>query len=101
MSFAIAAGDVIGPRTVVYFTGNDVEVNFDGTVITVAEVTVEPGAGTDVAGISQWGIDNTAGDAGAVAFLVHAKVYSCGLALNGAKVSDLRKVGLFVENIVQ
>ena len=101
MSFAIAAGDVIGPRTVVYFTGNDVEVDFDGTVITVAEVTVTPGAGTDVAGISQWGIDNTAGDAGAVAFLVHAKVYSCGLALNGAKVSDLRKVGLFVENIVQ
>lgn len=101
MSFKVADGDVIGARTVVYFSGNDVDVDFDGTVINVPEVTVTPGAGTDVAGIAQWDIDNTNSDAGAVAFLVHAKVYSCGLALNGASVSDLRKVGLFVENIVQ
>lgn len=101
MPFAVAAGDEIGPRTVVYFTGNDVQVDVDGTLFDVAEVTVAPGAPEDVAGVSEWAIDNTAGDAGSVSFLVHAGIYACGLALNGAKISDLRKVGLYVENVVQ
>ena len=100
MSFKVAAGDVVGPRTVVYFTGNDVEVDMDGTIIQVAEVTVVPGAGADVAGVAKQGYDNTDDDIGATSFYVNATIFACGLALNGAKISDLRKVGLYVEPLV-
>lgn len=101
MAFKPKAGDVIPARTAVYFTGNDVTVDECGTVLIVPEVTVTPGAPGDIAGISRWDIDNTNDDTGTTSFLVHGMVYACGIGLNGALISDLKKSGIYIKNIVQ
>ena len=101
MPFKPKAGEQIAARSVVYFTGNDVTVDIDGTVVAVAEVTGVAGAAADIAGVSRWDIDNTLDDTGSTSFLVYGVVYSCGIGANGASISDLKKAGIYLKNIVQ
>ena len=99
MPFRVKAGEVIGARTVVYFTGNDVVTDIDGTMGTYAEITGVAGAPADIAGISRWDIDNTLDDVGATSFLVHGTVFTCGIGYNGAKISDLKKAGIYSKHV--